>query len=396
MRQQKSLFDAPDSSVSQSTQLSTALIISGQRLAPEQKLFNQLLAKIEKSKRALENFILWVAEHRVQYAARMAPLEQQQEVLQKQMILFLDQRLQNSKGLSKAIRAYIVQVLCSLAGSLVNGPDGAEMTTIYQRHSTGNALDGKADATAAMQEMMADVFGVEMDADEQLDSPEQVMAAAMRKMQEQREQQATAYAAKKDKQKKTPKQVQAERESIDSDKVLRDIYRKLASALHPDRETDEKERQRKTALMVEVNIANQQKDMLALLQLQIKVEQIDTNIVSAMAEEKLRHFNRLLKEQSQSLQKELDQVQFMFRSEFDLPSRPITRQSLEISLINAVLNIEQMIGQMTADLAKVQDDRGLKAWVKEQKALSDDDFDEFDIADLAAFSAALAKSGRAR
>ncbi len=45
----------------------------------------------------------------------------------------------------------------------------------------------------------------------------------------------------------------AERTQQDAQAILRDVYRKLASALHPDREQDARERERKSALMSEVN-----------------------------------------------------------------------------------------------------------------------------------------------
>lgn len=389
MKRQPSLFDAPEPA-GQASAASTALVISGQRLAPEQKLFNQLLAKIEKNRDALTSLMQLQQEHRVQYDKRTAPLDQQQSALRKQMIVFLDQRLQNKKGLSKDVRAYMADFLCSQAVGLIQSGDGADIKEIYERHAPVSGPTSSAEAAAAMQDMMADVFGLDMDDDETLDSPEQVMAAAMRKMQEQQEQRASAEAAKKAKRKKSPKQLQAERESVDADKVLRDIYRKLASALHPDREPDEKERQRKTALMVEVNIANEKKDLLALLQLQLKVEQIDPAAVSAMAEDKLRHFNRVLKEQAKSLETELAQAEFMFRSEFGLSYGVINPRSLEISIKHTVRELELAIRDMKDDLAQIQDDKGLKAWVKSLRSM-DDDFDELDMMELAAMSAAFSK-----
>ena len=391
MKQQNSLFDAPDQPEFLATPASTALVISGQRLAPEQKLFNQLLAKIEKSKEALKYLNHLVDEHRSQYAKRIFPLEKKRWALETQMVLFLDQRLQDTKGLSKAVRAYMAKVICSLAADLFNSPESAQMHSVYERHAHPDEFGTKSDvaleAADVMQDMMSKMFGIDLDNDERLESPEQVMAAAMRKMQTLQEQRVARQA----KRKKTPKQVVAEREAIDADKVLRDIYRKLASALHPDREPDEKERKRKTALMVEVNVANQNKDLMALLQLQLKAEQIDPDAVSAMAEDKLRHFNRVLKEQALSLKKELEQAEFMFRSEFDLTYGAITPQSLDTALHYQVREKEAMIGQMKEDIAQVQDDKGLKNWVKTQKELlsEDDDFDELELMALLA-----AKAGR--
>ncbi len=46
-----------------------------------------------------------------------------------------------------------------------------------------------------------------------------------------------------------------EAEAQQATQSVREVYRKLASALHPDRETDERQREAKTALMQRVNQA---------------------------------------------------------------------------------------------------------------------------------------------
>ena len=56
---------------------------------------------------------------------------------------------------------------------------------------------------------------------------------------------------------------------------VRVIFRKLASALHPDREPDPAERQRKTLLMQQANPAYDRNDLLTLLSMQLDLEQID-------------------------------------------------------------------------------------------------------------------------
>lgn len=396
MKRQKTVVDTPDTAELIASSASTALVISGHNLGPAQKLFNQLLASIEKNKEALQNLRLLLDGHRIQTAQRVYPLLQQQRVLKKQIVLFFDSRLQDPKGLSKAVRAYVSQVVCNLAAELLNAAQDDALNEVYKRHAgaskSASQADASADAAAAMQAMMADVFGLDLD-DDAPGSPEQVMAAAMRKMQEDRERQAEAQAAlqaKKAKRKKTSKQAQAEREEIDAEKVLRGIYRRLASALHPDREPDEKERQRKTILMVEVNVANEKKDLLALLQLQLKVEQIDPAAISSLADDKLRHFNRVLKEQAVSLQAELTHEQQMFRMEFNLSYGPITPKLLDTALRYEVREQEEFIGQLKEDIEEIQDDRGLKSWVKLQKSLRDDESDEFDKLELMSMLAARA------
>ena len=398
MKRQKTVVGTPDAAELIASSASTALVISGHNLGPAQKLFNQLLASIEKNKEALQNLRQLLDVQRIQTAQRVYPLLQQQRVLKKQIVLFFDERLQDPKGLSKAVRAYVSQVVCNLAAELLQVAQDDALSAIYEKHAGAIKAEGQADefpdTADAMQDMIADVFGPDLD-DDAPASPEQAIAAAVRKMQEDRERQAEAQAAlqaKKAKRKKTSRQAQAEREAIDADKVLRGIYRRLASALHPDREPDEKERQRKTILMVEVNVANEKKDLLALLQLQLKVEQIDPAAISSLADDKLRHFNRVLKEQAVSLQAELTHEQQMFRMEFNLSYGPITPKLLDTALRYEVREQEAFIGQLKENIEEIQDDRGLKSWVKLQKSLQGDEDDEFD--ELQLMSMLAARAGR--
>ena len=91
-----------------------------------------------------------------------------------------------------------------------------------------------------------------------------------------------------------------------AERSIRDVYRRLASALHPDREPDPVERDRKTALMQRVNQANDARDLLALLSLQRELEQIDGADLARLADERLLHFNRVLKAQSATLTRQTD------------------------------------------------------------------------------------------
>ena len=393
MKRQKTVTGTSDTSQLAAGSGLTVLALSGPNLGPAQKLFNQLLATLEKNKDELQNLRQLADGHRRQSAERVYPLLQQQRVLKKQLALFFDERLQDPKGLSKAVRAYLGQVICNLAAELLHTAQDDALSAMYKKHAdanrSANQTDELPDTADAVQAMMAAFFSLDLDDDAPI-SPEEGMAAAQRKMQEAREQLANAQAASQARRKKTSKQARAEREAIDADKVLRGIYRRLASALHPDRELDAKERQRKTMLMVEVNVAHEKKDLLALLQLQLKVEQIDPAALSTLADDKLRHFNRVLKEQAASLRAELAQEQQMFRMEFELSYGPITQKLLDTALRYEVREQEEFIGQLRESLEEVQDDRELKRWVKLQKSLADEQDDEFDEFELMSLIAARA------
>ncbi|MFX4717623.1 molecular chaperone DnaJ, partial [Acinetobacter baumannii] len=83
------------------------------------------------------------------------------------------------------------------------------------------------------------------------------------------------------------------------------IYRQLASALHPDREPDPVERERKSALMSQANAAYERGDLTALLQLQLQAAQVDEAHIAQMADDKLAALSLLLKDQVKTLEGEL-------------------------------------------------------------------------------------------
>ncbi len=348
---------------------SQSLVIVAAQLAPEQQLFNQLLSKIDKLQSGLQDMTALANAHRPLRVKTLQPLQTEFDALQREMIVFLDQRLQTPKGLSKTAQQTASQLICSLALGQLEGPDGPAMQAIYERHSEVDLATSRAQALAEMQNMAASAFGLDADEAAQLQTPEQVLAAAMQKMLEENQaRQAQKDAHRKARPtKKTAKQKQAEQDDVDASKALRDIYRKLASALHPDREPDERERKRKTDLMVQVNAANDKKDLLALLQLQLQIEQIDTAAVSAVAQDKLRHFNRVLQEQVQSLQQEFAHAREMYREEFGIPYGSVNVKALQSSMRQHAASLEYDLRFMKNDLRTIRDDKALKAWLKEQK-----------------------------
>jgi len=85
-----------------------------------------------------------------------------------------------------------------------------------------------------------------------------MMAAGMRQWQRQQQADEARKAAKRAARKalKKPAAHQlTQAQQMDARSAIRTIFRQLASALHPDREPDAQARERKTALMSEVNAA---------------------------------------------------------------------------------------------------------------------------------------------
>lgn len=151
------------------------------------------------------------------------------------------------------------------------------------------------------------------------------MARAKALMEEQQTQyfaEQEAQAERRAKRKKTAKQIEKETqlqaEEQETHLSIRELYRKLASSLHPDREPDLQERERKTELMQRINQAYDQKNLLLLLELQMELEHIDQTTINNISASRLKHYNKILKEQLAKLEQETWQVIEEFKAQFGL------------------------------------------------------------------------------
>jgi hypothetical protein len=148
---------------------------------------------------------------------------------------------------------------------------------------------------------------------------------------------------------------------------MRAIYRQLASALHPDREMDETERARKTALMGDVNAAYGRQDLTTLLRLQLEVAQVDAQHLSRLSADKLQAMSLLLKEQVHALTQDVWQLHLGLTHALGVP---VDVQGDEADLAQALQRVQaderHAVDRLAADLARVQRDSELKRWLKEQ------------------------------
>ena len=207
---------------------------------------------------------------------------------------------------------------------LQHDEDDAELVVVHDRYNDYTREDMRKHDMEFTEAMLKDILGEEAvrghqatDADDlmrhaseqmraQAEQLEAARAEEQAKREAKREAKRTAkFGAKADSaQTKAEQAAQAAREASQS---VREIFRKLASALHPDREADPVERERKTKLMQRANQAYQNNDLLELLSLQIEIEQIDSEHLTNVTDERLLHYNQVLKEQLGQLQAEVDE-----------------------------------------------------------------------------------------
>jgi len=387
MNFQSSLFD-DEQPAAQPVPVGNALAASAlQRGAaqssPAQKRFNQLVGQAEKLVGKMEATRQAADAHRIRFASCIPPLEAERDGYMREMALWLAGRLQK-KGLTAKQKAMATDLLCGLAGPMAAQGD-AQMQALHDAHSPQPLVDVQKDAAADMQRMMEDMLGESLNEDgTSFESVEDLMQAAMRKMQAQEAQDLEARARRAAKKKKTPAQLKKEQQAAahaqDADGALRTLYRQLASALHPDREPDPQEQLRKTALMKEANAAYERRDLLALLQLQLQADLADADHVASLAQEKLAALTALLKERVEVLNQELLTLQHQAMAEFGLPPyATFSESSLKRHLLMQQQDLQADIAMMQLDLQRVQDDAYLKRWLKQQHQLAQEDIDPADF-----------------
>jgi hypothetical protein len=137
---------------------------------------------------------------------------------------------------------------------------------------------------------------------------------------------------------------------------VREVFRKLVSELHPDRETDPAEHARKTELMQRVNQAYEADDLLALLELQLSIEQIDRKALASLAEERLRHYIHVLEEQSRRLRDELAEFVSPFAMAMGKSSvRKLSPELVQRALEGDIREIHALVRTLEGDLVRFQD-----------------------------------------
>jgi hypothetical protein len=339
-----------------------------------QRQFRRVLQKVDRLKQQVRG---WkearpdIDSEISRYAALMARLHG----LGRAMVDLLDRSYQDAV-FSKADRKKLGEMICEIAGDLIEGGGHDDLKPLYNRHSRSDfdaeAAVADAQSAAALRSMM-EMFGMEF-GDTDVGSLDKLRAFTedqIREAEAEAVEDAAAEEERRARRKKSAKQRAAEArreaEQRSTGKALQDVYRALAKALHPDREQDPVERARKTEVMREVNVAYEAKDLLRLLELQLELEHVEAAQADALAEERLRHYIRILDEQSRQLAVELEELEVPFRLELGLaPSERLAPVQVISRVRDDAAEVKQQIATMERDLAAFQDAARLKAWLKAQ------------------------------
>jgi hypothetical protein len=149
---------------------------------------------------------------------------------------------------------------------------------------------------------------------------------------------------------------------------LRDVYRRLASALHPDREPDAQQRDRKTALMQRANRAYAEGNLLELLELQLQAEQVDAAHLAAANPRRLQHYTTVLQEQLADLQSETRRLEAQFRSAAGLaPGVGLQARKADRIISSQAHGLRGELQLLRRQVAALQDVEATREWLRAQR-----------------------------
>ncbi|MEI6054664.1 MAG: hypothetical protein WCR55_01285 [Lentisphaerota bacterium] len=278
-------------------------------LSKEQQAFNRLTKRVE----TLENEMLLQNEKltklNISYSKEIAPLLSEKAQNDMKLAMTLGNATKFIK-FTKTKLDDLTDVILNLCDSAFKEiPATPEMEIFYEEWSKVNYKDEvekqKNEFKDELQDLMKDICGVDINMDDFDDNSESFARLADKFQDEVR-------AKKQKKVKKNKKQLQREEaekaEAEIKKKSIRNIYITLSKLLHPDTELDPKLKAQKDEIMKKVTVAYKNKDLTALLKLELEFVHKESEHLDKITEANLRIYVSALKEQVKNLEREMYMV----------------------------------------------------------------------------------------
>lgn len=338
-------------------------------LTPEQKRFNALIRQIEQARKTLTAWVENIPVFRQAHAQVLLPLQTSLVAAQREWVFALDALL-GQPGWSRAERATLQELVCETAGELLgaNGDDAA-LKALFDKHSEIDFDTDKQQNLRFIKELTEVFTGLDLGESAGIRTDSDLFQRVCDGMAAQAAAAEAEQAAKTPHRRKTAAQQRREVEAQLATQSVREIYRKLASALHPDRETDPAHREAKTALMQQVNQAYATNDLLKLLEVQLQIEQVDASHIASASTHRLKHYNKVLAELA-GLKAEIAHVETGFYIDFGLePGSGANPRKLGELIDQHARLLRSELARQQRDLRMLADKAVTRRWLKQQRQL---------------------------
>jgi len=355
----------------------TSLSISSRRakirLTPDQERFRYLIAQIETVRKARDASEATIARFRTEHSQRLQPLRASLRDLSRDTVVQIDRMLDDASW-SRVDRAALREILLATADALLAAtPDDADLKNLFDKHSD-TAFDAvKQEEMQRLKDEAEELTGFDFGDDDDIRSEEDLIQRMYEHMA-QREAEEEADETQRSQQRResaTQKRLQAGAQLVRQS--LRSIYRKLASALHPDRESDSQRREEKNVLMQRINQAYAANDLLALFEIQVQIGQSDPDSLAQVSEPQLKQYNKLLGQQLRDAKEAIRELETAFRMDYGLdPGAALTPQKLNLATQRLGRALRAEINRQKEFVALLSNKPATKRWLKDQRRFGSD------------------------
>ncbi|TXH71103.1 MAG: hypothetical protein E6Q83_02545 [Thiothrix sp.] len=314
-----------------------------QTAPPKRHAFEQVLAAIALEKKRLAEWQALADLHQREVLAKYLPLRRRYAEQQAILVQLMDEHLHQERFTPQQTDklSQLIRLLCEQILAVIPEP---RIESIQQRH----VFQATPTQVAGNKKML-----LEQPAQYEDDEFEAAQQAA-----------ANQRAAYKQAAKQQAKQAREQTASLKSTQSIRAVYRDLVARLHPDREPDPIEQQRKTMLMQQVNLAYQAQDLLKLFELQLAAEHLSPRQSKQIATEQLEHYQRVLMKQLQQLQTASQNLELGLKAAAHLrPSELFSAKRLKQSFKADVKLLQQQLSAIQSLLQALRDAQSFKLWL---------------------------------
>ena len=243
-------------------------------LSEEQKLFNQLSEQIEKKKKELLKWEKCAEEYRQKHTKYFFPLKNELYECRKNLVLLFDMRLEDidfNNGEKRKLKA-LTHDMCL---DLLDEKYDEKVEIILKKYSKPGPKK-----KSILDDFFKDIASK--------------MEENIGKWQEE-------MASEEEEYYESEQETKVEKEGRES---MKDIYRKLAAILHPDRELDEEEKKRKTEVLQRVTAAYRDRNLTELLKIELEETKSMMN-TDKLLKENTKELNQVLRNELKELREKV-------------------------------------------------------------------------------------------
>ena len=342
------------------------------RSTPEQERFRYLLRQVEQARLAQTAGEAKALKFRQEHSEKLQPLRAEFRSVCRAQVLAMDSLLDQS-GWSRAERSTLREMLRENAEALlsVHGSD-AELQALFDKHSQVDYQTAKREELERLKAQAEEMTGMELGDGEGIDSEDDLVQRVYERMKAAED--AELNGGRRGHSAGSGRAANAAQQAKQS---LREIYRKLASAVHPDRESDPQRRAEKTALMQRINQAYSANDLLTLFQMQLELEQIDAESLDAISAQRLKQYNKLLAEQLKSVNAAISDLETGLSMDFNLERGvSLNPQRLRQFTVRQARQLRAEIAREQQFLTVLANKTSTRRWLKQRDRFMRDDDDD--------------------